>query len=115
MNVHDKIFVYGTLKRDCHANHFLQNRAEFISEDRIEGSLYNLGAFPGYKSEGSYLVSGEVYEITDENLPDMLDNYEGYPSLYDRVKVRTEKGYTVWVYVLNQQVQQHCLIEEGVW
>jgi gamma-glutamylcyclotransferase (GGCT)/AIG2-like uncharacterized protein YtfP len=115
MHVHDKIFVYGTLKSSHHANHFLRNRSEFICEDRIEGSLYNLGAFPGYKTEGSGMVSGEVYEITDESLPACLDSYESYPSLYDRIKVRTEKGYSVWVYVLNQPMTNNMLIEEGVW
>lgn len=115
MNLHDKVFVYGTLKNGKSANHFLQSRAEFIDNDRIEGSLYNLGAFPGYKATGSGMVAGEVWEITDEKLPDMLDSYEGYPSLYDRVKVRTEKGYTVWVYILNHPVNEDNLMEEGVW
>jgi gamma-glutamylcyclotransferase (GGCT)/AIG2-like uncharacterized protein YtfP len=115
MHVHEKIFVYGTLKSNNHANHFLVNRAEFVCEDRVEGSLYNLGAFPGFKEEGSGMVSGEVYEILDDNLPTMLDNYEGYPSLYNRVKVRTEKGYNVWIYVLNQPMDNKMLIEEGVW
>lgn len=113
MHIHEKIFVYGTLKTGHGANSIINNRAEFICEDRIEGSLYNLGAFPGYKTEGSGMVSGEVWEITDEALPAMLDNYENYPSLYDRVKVRTEKGYTCWVYVLNQEAD--IVIEEGVW
>lgn len=116
MQVGEKFFCYGTLKSGHWANsNFLANRSEFISEDRIEGSLYNLGAFPGYKTEGSGMVSGEVYEITDEKLPEMLDDYEGYPSLYDRVKLRTEKGYNCWVYVLNQQPSEQMLIEEGVW
>lgn len=115
MHVHEKIFVYGTLKTGHGANSFLQNRAEFVDEDRIEGSLYNLGAFPGLKTEGSGMVSGEVWEITDPNLPEMLDSYENYPVLYDRVKVRTEKGYTVWVYVLNGAVTNRELINEGVW
>jgi gamma-glutamylcyclotransferase (GGCT)/AIG2-like uncharacterized protein YtfP len=115
VNTHDKIFVYGTLKTGCGANSILQGRAEFICEDRIEGSLYDLGSYPGFKSEGSGLVSGEVWEITDDLLPRMLDNYEDYPRLYDRVKVQTEKGYTVWVYVINRTVTEQCLIEEGVW
>lgn len=115
MKVHDKIFVYGTLKQGFHANHFLAGRAEFIDEDRIEGSLYNLGAFPGFKTEGSNMVKGEVYEITSVDLPEMLDSYEGYPSLYDRVKIRTEKGYMVWVYVINQQMIGCEPIVEGVW
>lgn len=115
MHVGEKIFVYGTLKSGQHANHLLRDYAEFINDDRIEGSLYNLGAFPGFKAEGSNMVSGEVYEISDEKLPRMLDEYECYPTLYDRVKIRTEKGYYCWVYVLKRKIKQDQLIEEGVW
>ena len=115
MHVHDKIFVYGTLKQGFGANSILQGRAEFITDDRIEGSLYNLGAFPGYKTSGSGMVAGEVYEITDENLPAMLDSYENYPSLYTRVKMHTEKGYNAWVYVINENMYEKNLIQEGVW
>ena len=115
MHVGEKVFVYGTLKSGQHANRILQHHAEFICEDKIEGSLYHLGAFPGFKAEGSSLVSGEVYEITDEKLLGMLDEYEGYPTLYDRVKMRTERGYFAWVYVFKRKVNEDCLIEEGVW
>jgi gamma-glutamylcyclotransferase (GGCT)/AIG2-like uncharacterized protein YtfP len=115
VNLHDKIFVYGTLKTGNGANSILQNRAEFICNDQIEGSLYNLGAFPGYKTEGSGMVKGEVWEINDPALPAMLDNYENYPDLYSRVKMRTEKGYWVWVYVIEHHCHPHNLIEEGVW
>ena len=113
MNVHDKIFVYGTLKTGHGANSILQGRAEFVDEDRIEGGLFDMGAFPGYRPEAKSTVVGEVWEITDEHLPVMLDNYEGYPSLYTRERVRTEKGYNVWVYVINSPSE--TLIEEGVW
>jgi gamma-glutamylcyclotransferase (GGCT)/AIG2-like uncharacterized protein YtfP len=115
VRIHDKIFVYGTLKTGHGANSFLQNRAEFIGEDTIIGTLYNLGAFPGFKAVGTETVSGEIWEITDEKLPAMLDNYEGYPGLYSRVRVRTSKGYNVWVYVYNGRVREDALCEEGVW
>jgi gamma-glutamylcyclotransferase (GGCT)/AIG2-like uncharacterized protein YtfP len=113
VQIHDKFFVYGTLKTGHGANSILQGRAEFIDEDRIEGSLYNMGAFPGFQASGSGMVQGEVWEVTDDKLPTMLDSYEGYPHLYTRERVRTEKGYNAWVYIINNPSE--ALIEEGVW
>lgn len=115
IHVGNKVFVYGSLKSGHHANHIMRNHADFITDDRIEGSLYNLGAFPGYKPEGSCMVRGEVYEVLDEELIPILDEYENCPTLYDRVKIRTERGYFCWVYILRQNVSSEWLIEEGVW
>jgi gamma-glutamylcyclotransferase (GGCT)/AIG2-like uncharacterized protein YtfP len=61
------------------------------------------------------MVEGEVYEITDDTLPPILDEYEGYPRLYDRIKMRTERGYFPWVYVLKHPVSNDNLLAEGVW
>jgi gamma-glutamylcyclotransferase (GGCT)/AIG2-like uncharacterized protein YtfP len=111
----EKVFVYGTLKTGHGNNSLLQGRADFIDDDRIEGSLYNLGSYPGYRREGTDMVVGEVWEIADKKLPTMLDNLEGYPNYYSRVKVTTEKGYNCWVYVIEKLDDIDCKIDEGVW
>jgi gamma-glutamylcyclotransferase (GGCT)/AIG2-like uncharacterized protein YtfP len=130
MKVGDNILVYGTLKAGCGANSFMQGRSEFVGDDRINGELYDLGAYPGFKMVGKSevpgepvpfhhdgpFVSGEVYRITDEQLPKMLDNYEGYPHLYDRRRMKTESGETVWVYTYaNGNYIDYPRIESGSW
>ena len=124
MKVGDLILVYGTLKAGHGANSVMQGRSEYVGEDRINGKMYSLGGFPGFKAVAEAgarfhpeepAVTGEVYRITDEILPDMLDNYEGYPNYYGRSQYRTEEGRTVWVYEYNPDVHESLLIEDGVW
>jgi gamma-glutamylcyclotransferase (GGCT)/AIG2-like uncharacterized protein YtfP len=61
------------------------------------------------------MVEVDVFEITDEALPGRLDNYEGYPSLYNRERVPTEDGQEVWVYTYNHPVSEESRIETGRW
>jgi len=85
-----KIFVYGTLMRGLQREAALFD-SQFIGTGYIEGSLYNLGSYPGLKP-GSNNVFGEVYEINTATLK-CLDQIEGYrpdqpeQSLYIRKKV----------------------------
>jgi gamma-glutamylcyclotransferase (GGCT)/AIG2-like uncharacterized protein YtfP len=124
VKVGDNILVYGTLKHGFGANSVMQGRSEFVGEDRVNGKIYGLGGFPGFIAEAKAgapfhpdepAVTGEVYLITDENLPEMLDNYEGYPRLYGRSQYRTEEGRTVWVYEYNSPIEEYLLIPSGVW
>jgi gamma-glutamylcyclotransferase (GGCT)/AIG2-like uncharacterized protein YtfP len=122
VNVGDKIFVYGTLKQGHGANSFLQGRSKFIADDRISGTMFSMGGYPGVRlgssreflSEGP-TVKGEVYEVEDARLPSMLDQYEGYPNLYNRKKVRTEAGYNAWVYEINDPPSEDRVIGTGIW
>jgi gamma-glutamylcyclotransferase (GGCT)/AIG2-like uncharacterized protein YtfP len=124
VNVGELIFVYGTLKHGFGANSVMQGRTEFVGEDRINGKIYGLGGFPGFKpvaKAGAHFhpdeptVTGEVYVITDDKLPTMLDNYEGYPTHYGRSQYRTEDGNLVWVYEYKSDVYDNLYIPTGVW
>jgi len=50
--------------------------SQFIADAKVNGSLYDLGAYPGLLlNESSSLVIGEVYEVDDETLNE-LDDFE---------------------------------------
>lgn len=125
MKVGDHILVYGTLKHGFGAfNSFMRDRCEFVGEDRVNGKMYHLGGFPGFKAVAEAgarfhpdepAITGEVYVVTDHDLPDMLDSYEGYPSYYGRSQYVTENGLKVWVYEYKPQVYDNCFIPDGVW
>ena len=70
------VFVYGTLRmgqeRDINR---LQPAPVFIGEGQINGSLYELGTYPGIRLGGPDWVQGEVYQINQE-LERQLDEIE---------------------------------------
>jgi gamma-glutamylaminecyclotransferase len=82
------LFVYGTLMRG-EANHRLLRGSQFIGTAKtVRGfSLFDHGYFPAMVRMGDSIVSGEVFEITDETLR-ALDRLEGYPILYGRMVPR---------------------------
>lgn len=128
----DFIFVYGTLRRGERAD--LQKQAHnfgvtFCGNDRINGMLYHLGAYPGIKlpdipgtwADNFPAVCGEIFRIRETAMVSIMDAYEGYlpdapkQGLYDRLEVETETGKTVWVYEYNYPVTSDQLIESGDW
>lgn len=117
----DKIFVYGTLRPGHGANYMMERGAKHVEKTRISGTMYNMGWFPGVRVEGDGefisegpTVTGDLYEITDDNLSSVLDSYEGYPTLYGRKQVTTESGEKTWVYEIND-ARDRPLIPTGVW
>ena len=70
------VFVYGTLRmgqeRDINR---LQPAPVFIGEGQINGTLYELGTYPGIRLGGQDWVQGEVYQINPE-LERQLDEIE---------------------------------------
>jgi gamma-glutamylcyclotransferase (GGCT)/AIG2-like uncharacterized protein YtfP len=97
------IFVYGTLKRG-ESNHRLLDGASFVDVGYVRGCiLFDLGGCPAMMPGGSrsgdasHSAKGEIYEVSDEDLPDMLrrlDTLESEGSLYVRAKlnVRAQSG-----------------------
>ncbi|MCG6659345.1 gamma-glutamylcyclotransferase [Halomonas campisalis] len=57
------VAVYGTLKRGLRNHHWLEG-ADFLGSDRLTGAtLYDLGPYPGAKSEPSDGVEVEVFRV----------------------------------------------------
>lgn len=107
----NKVFVYGTLKKGGRLNVHLE-KSKFIEERTLDDyALYNVSWFPGIKKveKGTGCVKGEVYEV-NEHIMKTLDVVEGCPNLYTRKTL--EDG--TFVYVYNHEVNEECLIKEGV-
>ncbi len=89
------LFVYGTLKRGCCRDHYLQN-AKFIADAKTVASylLYDCGEYPGliYDSSGQS-IDGELYEISEETWA-ILDEVEGVSvNLYQRTPIKLRAPY----------------------
>jgi gamma-glutamylcyclotransferase (GGCT)/AIG2-like uncharacterized protein YtfP len=74
------LFVYGTLKKNHTANHYLKD-AKFIGNATTKDSIFdmksNRGHYPFVFLNGNKDIMGEIYEVPMEKLKD-LDAYEGY-------------------------------------
>lgn len=108
------VFVYGTLRRGEQRDiNLLQPAPFFIGIGQTSGVLYDLGAYPGLRLDGSQSVQGEVYQITAE-LERQLDAIEEvWPQQTGEYAKRL-----VWVRITDQldaQTQQSCLVYEIAW
>ena len=121
----NKVFVYGTLKRDRgNWDKFLQD-SQFIEkcETLNKWGFVDLGPFPAMieDSDSPVIVHGELYEVDNDAL-ELLDFLEGIPHLYTRknivIKTKSLGEVIANVYFL----VQHCgddanlvSIESGEW
>ena len=70
------VFVYGTLRMGQERDiNLLRPAPIFMGNGQINGTLYNLGSYPGVRLGGVQWVQGEVYQITPE-LERQLDEIE---------------------------------------
>ena len=120
MNKH-LVFVYGSLRHgDKGAMSIRFPNAQFIAAAKVNGSLYDLGAYPGMLlNESDSLVIGEVYEVDDELLQ-KLDDFEA-SSRYRRKQVDVYLGTErrkAWLYVPEYDAEYYSdrtLITSGDW
>lgn len=118
MNKHF-VFVYGSLRRGAAGAMSVRFPvANFIAEAQVNGSLYNLGDYPGLLlNEADSLVMGEVYEVDDETLS-RLDEFEA-TSHYLRKQVEITHGSNrrvCWTYEPDPEFYSfQTLIESGDW
>ena len=114
-NLNEKVFVYGTLRKDGSRPITRDFGGEYLGTCTIPGSLRSLSdAFPALVESKDGLVTGEVYQISDRIL-DGLDSYEGYPHFYQRKCVSTKYG-TAWVYYLEKNPEYITFdIPSGDW
>ncbi|MAT38181.1 MAG: hypothetical protein CL946_01110 [Ectothiorhodospiraceae bacterium] len=108
-------FVYGLLKKGHSKHNMLQ--AEGGARATAQGVvMYNGPGIP-FAAEGTGSISGEVYEIDEERIPE-LDAFEECPDLYirKRIEVELEDGSSkqAWIY-LSADAPNYPIIEDGVW
>jgi gamma-glutamylcyclotransferase (GGCT)/AIG2-like uncharacterized protein YtfP len=103
------LFVYGTLRKgyDLKLKSQVAGELEYIGQAKMEGSLYDIGRYPGaVKEKSSQEIVGDVFFV---NNPDkvfkILDKYEGNEFNRERNKVHLRSGKSVnaWVYWYNQK------------
>jgi gamma-glutamylcyclotransferase (GGCT)/AIG2-like uncharacterized protein YtfP len=118
MNKH-LVFIYGTLRRGGAGSMSMRfPKSKFIAEAKANGSLYDLGRYPGLVSdESNSLVVGEVYEVDDELL-DELDEFEA-SSNYVRNQVEVSfagQKTNCWTYEPDAEFYRlEKLITSGDW
>lgn len=80
-----RLFVYGTLKRGCSRERFLQGQTFLGAAMTTPGyCLYDNGAYPAMvRDPAADSVEGELWEV-DEACVEQLDQVEGVPTLYQR-------------------------------
>jgi gamma-glutamylcyclotransferase (GGCT)/AIG2-like uncharacterized protein YtfP len=113
------VFVYGTLRRGgARAMSIRFPNSKFIADAKVNGRLFDLGAYPGLLlNESKSLVTGEVYEVDDEIL-NRLDDFES-SSHYLRKQVEISLGTDsriCWTYEPNPEFYSPLtLITSGDW
>jgi len=97
----------------------LEPGTELVAAARIQGRLYDLGAFPGLAPgrRGEW-VHGELYRIADAEsarLLDALDRYEGQAFRREVREVEDARGARVsaWVYFFAGSVRGRRRIASG--
>jgi gamma-glutamylcyclotransferase (GGCT)/AIG2-like uncharacterized protein YtfP len=113
------VFVYGTLRSGgAGAMSLTFPNSKFIAAAKVNGNLYDLGAYPGLLlDESQSLVAGEVYEVDDELLNE-LDEFEA-SSNYWRKQFEVSFGAQrrqCWIYEPDPEFYSlRTLITSGDW
>lgn len=104
-------FVYGTLKRGEVRQSCWPTRPLAVLRGRTRGSLWQVADYPGLLLEGEDQVLGELWLFKAKQEPrilEVIDQVEGYPSLYSRQTVECEtldgQPISATVYVYNRPI-----------
>ena len=117
------VFVYGTLRngqeRDIHR---LQPKPVFVGDGQINGTLYDLGSYPGVRLGGLEWVQGEVYQITlelERQLDEIEEVWPQQTGEYAKREVVVQcagQALTCLVYEVSEvHAQCPAVIESGDW
>lgn len=123
----ERLFVYGTLKRDSRHPFAAQlaAKASYLGQARYNGRLYRVAHYPGAvaSSLSGEWVQGDVYTLQDPDLLKALDRYEGcgpddpkptqYLRLLQTVTLSDGAAVEAWVYVYNRPVERLERIMSG--
>lgn len=103
---------------------YLLTYTKFVSEGIVQGSLYDLGAYPGFvhSDRPDDYVHGHIYAIQNEELLAVLDEYEGIGAPYEKpyeyerqmILVNAASGtVSCWVYIYNWSLDGQVVIPTG--
>ncbi|MBI1896875.1 MAG: gamma-glutamylcyclotransferase [Acidobacteria bacterium] len=111
------LFVYGTLRSDCHNPHALRLRREatLVGIARMRGRLYKLGRYPGMRpahDRGAW-VWGEIYRLhRPMRTLRALDRYEGaeFRRRTSTAVLRSGRHVRCWAYIYERGDPRNLLI-----
>lgn len=117
------VFVYGTLRRgEVNDITRLRPTPRYAGPASVNGTLFDLGAYPGLRLGGSGLVHGEVYAISAEleRQLDVIEEVAPRPNgEYTRREIQlcvAGRSLLCLVYEINlQHVQGRAPIDGGDW
>ena len=118
------IFVYGKLmlNHPGYQNLGIAPLLKFISKASCNGRLYDIGNYPGLILEGDTIVQGELFEILDKRVFQIMDEFEEYfeqdieNSDYIRKQITlVEPQETAWVYEYRRSLEGKSHLEHGCW
>ncbi|MCE7797965.1 gamma-glutamylcyclotransferase [Sphingobium sufflavum] len=122
------VFVYGTLRpgQPGFDELNLSGRVDRIGPDRVAGTLYDLGDYPGAllptaPLQGTGWIVGELLMPRDADVLALLDAFELYDpaspddSEYLRLPVITEGRVSAWIYTYNFPIHPSRAIPSGDW
>lgn len=102
------LFAYGTLGPSGSLG---EGEAGWLP-DAVRGLLFDLGTYPALidcGAAGAGWVEGHVRPVTERELIERLDPYEGVDEgLYKRVTTTTRAGRSAWVYVYLRPLPAHA-------
>ena len=113
------IFIYGSLRRGCDGGMSMKfPGAKFMGDATVNGSLFDLGQYPGLRTNASDpVVIGEIFEVDDEllNELDVFEKSSNYLRKQTEVSIGEEKE-TCWVYEPDPEYYSLTeLISNGDW
>jgi gamma-glutamylcyclotransferase (GGCT)/AIG2-like uncharacterized protein YtfP len=124
------LFVYGTLLPGAAPAEIAAAAAQLVPVGTgwVQGSLYDLGHFPGavLESSSGRRIAGKVFLLpANPAVLKALDEYEEFdpeaPEQSQFLRIRTTVKLSIggalecWIYVFNQDVRNAQLIECGDW
>ncbi len=82
------IFIYGTLKSTEGNNYILAGAdSSYVGEaETVEGYTLKYQMYPELHKSRLGVVVGELWEVSEDGL-EVLDRFEGVPSLYYRAPI----------------------------
>lgn len=122
-----RLFVYGTLRKG-YSLHGLLRRigARYVGKGSIQGSLYDLGEFPGAITSSSVRkrIEGELYELPHPEAQlrelDRIEEFDSQgpeSSLFVRrlttVRLANGRRMRAWVYFLPRRPANARLVPGG--
>jgi gamma-glutamylcyclotransferase (GGCT)/AIG2-like uncharacterized protein YtfP len=118
---HDRLFVYGTLRRGSN-NYYaelLAKTARHLGEGAVSGRLYRVTLYPALvKAQAEHeRVKGDLFEGITAELWALLDDYEGDEYAREIVDVTMADGGTLQAYVYRYVLSSESLewIRSGDW